>query len=158
MLRAFRNLLLVPILAGSLASVVACDAPKKPLREWRAEDHLQPAEADPSRMPGAQDDGAPSEPEAGGVERAAEALWNVSCASCHGRDGRGTGMDRPPGAQLPDFTAADFQKSRTDAQLAEVITNGRNMMPPFGKQVNAQGIEALIAHIRRFDHSPSPAP
>ncbi len=90
------------------------------------------------------------EPEQGGVDRAAQALWTVSCASCHGRDGRGKGPGRPPGAQLPDFTSAEFQQQRSDQQLVDVIRAGKGMMPPFGKQVNAEGIAALIAHIRAF--------
>ncbi len=113
---------------------------------------MQPAEADPSRT-GTQPSDEPAE--VGGVDRAAGALWNVSCASCHGRDGAGQGASRPPGAQLPDFTQGDFQKSRSDAQLTEVIVHGRNMMPPFGKQVNEQGVQALVAHIRGFAaHAP----
>jgi cytochrome c oxidase cbb3-type subunit 3 len=129
--------------------VCACDARAKPLREWRPEDHGQPAESDPARMPAEpQQAAAPAEPEAGGTERAAAALWTVSCASCHGRSGRGDGPARPPGTQPPDFSSVEFQKSRSDAQLAEVIVHGRNMMPPFGRTVNEQGVAALVAHIR----------
>jgi mono/diheme cytochrome c family protein len=90
------------------------------------------------------------DPEQGGVGRAATALWTVSCAGCHGRDGRGFGGQRPPGAQMPDFTRADFQQTRTDEAIAQQIVAGKGLMPPFGKQVNEQGIAALIAHIRGF--------
>jgi mono/diheme cytochrome c family protein len=120
----------------------ACDAPKAPLRTWTPEDHGQP-QADDSRQPMQE-----AVPEQGGVERAAAALFNVSCASCHGREGHGDGPARPPAAQIPDFASAEFQKARTDEQLAQVIREGKNMMPPFGKQVNPQGITALIAHVR----------
>jgi mono/diheme cytochrome c family protein len=125
--------------------LLACDSRVTPQREWRPEDHGQPAEVDPSRVPQA----APSNEE-GGVERAASALWNVSCANCHGRDGRGQGPGRPPAAQIPDFTSQDFQKQRTDEQLVTVIRDGRGMMPPFGKQLNEQGLKALLQHVRRF--------
>jgi len=125
--------------------LLACDSRVTPQREWRPEDHGQPAEVDPSRVPQAA-----AENDAGGVERAAAALWNVSCSSCHGRDGRGQGPGRPPGAPMPDFTSADFQKQRTDAQLLAVIRDGRGMMPPFGKQLNEQGLSALVQHVRRF--------
>jgi mono/diheme cytochrome c family protein len=102
---------------------------------------------DPTRVPAAT---APTEPEEGGVSRAAAALWNVSCASCHGRDGKGLGADRPPGAQLPDFTVAEFQKQRTDEQLLQVMREGRGLMPAFGKQLNQQGLNALLAHVRAY--------
>ena len=82
-----------------------------------------------------------------GTERAAEALFNVSCASCHGRDGRGQGERRPPGAAVPDFTQAAFQAQRSDAQLGEVIRTGRGLMPAFGKQniLTAEQIDAGAA-------------
>ena len=121
----------------------ACERRVEPRREWRPEDHGQPAQADPART-------APSEPEQGGVDRAADALYTVSCAGCHGRDGRGQGTQRPPGAQLPDFTAEAFQTQRKDPELAAVIRDGRGMMPGFAKQVNDQGIDALVAKVRRF--------
>ncbi|HEX4352255.1 MAG TPA: cytochrome c [Polyangiales bacterium] len=126
----------------------ACNGRSAPLREWRPEDHGQPAELDPART------SEPAEPEQGGVDRAADALFNVSCAGCHGRDGRGQGPGRPPGAQLPDFTSPQFQAQRSDAQLSQVIREGRGLMPPFAKQVNEQGQAALVARIRRFAASP----
>ena len=132
-------------LCGLIAlGLIACESRPTPTREWQPSDHGQPAQADPARTP------TPAAPEEGGSGRAAEALFNVSCASCHGRDGRGQGPGRPPGAQVPDFTLPDYQAQRTDEQLGEVIRNGRGLMPPFGKQVNEQGIAALVAHIRRF--------
>ncbi len=125
--------------------LLACDSRVTPQREWRPDDHGEPQQVDPSRVPQA----APSNEE-GGVERAAAALWNVSCSSCHGKDGRGQGAGRPPGAPIPDFTSPDFQKQRTDAQLLAVIRDGRGLMPPFGKQLNEQGIAALVTHVRRY--------
>jgi mono/diheme cytochrome c family protein len=125
--------------------LLACDSRVAPQREWRPSDHGQPADVDPSRVPQAA-----ATTEEGGVERAAAALWNVSCASCHGRDGHGQGPGRPPVAQIPDFTSADFQKQRTDAQILAVIREGRGMMPPFGKQLNDQGLSALVQHVRKF--------
>lgn len=128
--------------------LVACSSGEEPLRTWTAEDHVQP-QADDSREP------VPEAPaEQGGVSRAALALFNVSCASCHGREGRGDGPGRPPGAQMPDFSSVELQKGRTDEALAQVIMQGRNLMPPFGKQVNPQGIAALVAHIRSFAKAP----
>jgi mono/diheme cytochrome c family protein len=133
------------------ALLIACDSRPAPKREWRPEDHGQPADIDPARVPAAS---SPAEAEQGGVSRAAAALFNVSCAGCHGRDGKGQGVARPPGAQLPDFTSADFQKQRTDAQLIQAIREGRGMMPGFGKQVNDQGLAALVAHVRAYGAEP----
>jgi mono/diheme cytochrome c family protein len=133
--------------ALSALLLIACDSRPAPQREWRPEDHGQPAEIDPSRVPAPS---SPGEPEQGGVNRAVIALWNVSCAACHGRDGKGQGPSRPPGAQMPDFTSVDFQKQRSDEQLRQAIHDGRGMMPGFGKQVSDQGLSALVAHVREF--------
>lgn len=78
------------------------------------------------------------------------ALWNVSCAGCHGRGGRGDGPTPPPGAQMPDMTSPDFQRARTDAQLAQAIMEGRNMMPAFGQQLSPKAVSALVTHVRAF--------
>ena len=126
------------------ACLSGCERRVAPTREWQASDHGQPAQGDPARTP------TPAAPEEGGPERAADALWGVSCASCHGRDGRGQGPQRPPGAQLPDFTSAEYQASRTDAQLREVIANGKGLMPAFAKQLNEQALDALVGRVRRF--------
>jgi cytochrome c oxidase cbb3-type subunit 3 len=136
-----------------LLGLIACSEPA-PTREWKPSDHGQPERVD-DREQGAGEPEAASED---GVTRAARALWNASCASCHGRDGRGLGEGRPPGATIPDFTAEAFQKDRSDAQLAEVIRNGRNLMPAFGKQVNDHGVQALVQHVRAFAAGAEPAP
>jgi cytochrome c553 len=142
-----RQRVLVCVLSGLCALACAlsgCERRVSPTREWRPTDHGQPAQGDPSRTP------PPSEPEEGGTDRAADALFSVSCASCHGRDGRGLGDGRPPGATMPDFTAKEFQAQRSDAQLRELIRNGRGLMPGFGKQLNDSGLDALVARVRRF--------
>jgi mono/diheme cytochrome c family protein len=90
--------------------------------------------------------------EGGGSEdirvRAAAALWSTRCATCHGADGRGDGPGRPPGAPMPDFTQPSFHAERTDAQLAQVIANGRGLMPGFGDQFTDAGLAALVEHVR----------
>jgi mono/diheme cytochrome c family protein len=134
-------LLLSALLCGGL---MGCEQRVAPIREWQASDHGQPTQADPDRTP------PEAEPEEGGTERAADALYNVSCAGCHGRDGKGQGPQRPPGAPIPDFTDSQFQAQRTDAQLLQVLREGRGLMPPFGKQLNDQGLSALIGKVRRY--------
>lgn len=72
----------------------------------------------------------------------------MRCASCHGASGRGDGEGRPPGATLPDMTAAAFQDARSDAQLGEIVEKGRGLMPPFGAELSQAGIAALVKHVR----------
>jgi mono/diheme cytochrome c family protein len=124
---------------------MACSDPGTPadMREWRPEDHGQPTEVDPSRVAA-----EPTPAQAADPTRAAQALWKVACAGCHGLDGRGAGPSLPPGANVPVMTDASWQSERSDEQIAEVIRHGRNLMPPFGKQITDDGIKALVAHIR----------
>jgi mono/diheme cytochrome c family protein len=123
----------------------ACGA-ETPTREWTPEDHGYPVRNDlptTQQAPPAEDDEEPS-------VRAARALWTVSCAGCHGRGGRGDGSSKPPGAQVADLTRSEWQSSRTDAQIAQVIRDGKGMMPAFGDKIVAAGIDALVAHVRSF--------
>ncbi len=46
------------------------------------------------------------------------AVYKAKCAACHGADGQGTAM-------APAFTGNDYVKSAKDAEIADVITKGR---------------------------------
>lgn len=74
------------------------------------------------------------------------AIFKAKCATCHGTSGSG---DTPAGKSLKvrDLRSADVQK-QTDVELTKVISGGKGKMPPYGKQISVQGIEALIAYIR----------
>lgn len=126
------------LLAAMLLFASACEE-ERATREWQPEDHQPPGGgADPSQSEPA--DGA-------GSSAAGAALWRVHCASCHGAGGHGDGPAAPPVATVPDLTSAEAQ-ARTDEELAAVIREGRGMMPPFGSQLSAQGISAIVAHLR----------
>jgi mono/diheme cytochrome c family protein len=96
---------------------------------------------------------APDDPEA--IGRAAAALFRVSCAGCHGDEGRGGGSALPPGITAPDMTAASFHDERSDEALAQVIRDGRGAMPGFGSQINDRGIAALVGHVRTLRGAPA---
>ncbi len=115
------------------------------MREWRASDHVAPATSNPGQGANATNE-APS-PEM--IEQAIAALYQQRCASCHGATGAGDGADAPI-AEMPDFTAATYQDSKTDADLARAIRMGSGLMPAFGDQLNERGITALVGHVRRL--------
>ena len=126
---------------ATLSLVTSCGEERE-LREWRADDHAQPAQPDATRQE------AGEAPSGESIALAAAALFRTSCAGCHGVDGRGGGPDAPPGAAMPDLSAADYHEGRTDAEMAEAIATGRGLMPGFGSQLNARGIAALVGHVR----------
>jgi cytochrome c6 len=74
----------------------------------------------------------------------ASALFKSKCAACHAADGTGSPMGKKMGAH--DFTSADVQKM-SDAELTDIITNGKNKMPKYGS-LKPEEITGLVAYIR----------
>jgi mono/diheme cytochrome c family protein len=119
----------------------ACDKGRGDLREWQPSDHQPPAAVETT----GQGEGT----ESGDSQvKAAEALWSMRCASCHGASGRGDGEGRPPGASLPDFSSPAYHAQRSDERLAEIIVKGQGLMPAFGDQLTPAGIAAVVGHMR----------
>jgi len=78
------------------------------------------------------------------AQNASETLYKSKCAACHGADGSGSPMGKKMGAH--DFTTADVQKM-SDAELTDIITNGKNKMPKYGS-LKPEDIKGLVAYIR----------
>jgi cytochrome c6 len=78
------------------------------------------------------------------AQSASATLFKSKCAGCHGADGTGSAIGKKMGAH--DFTTADVQKM-SDAELTEVITNGKNKMPP-SKSLKPEDVKGLVAYIR----------
>jgi cytochrome c6 len=76
----------------------------------------------------------------------AAALFRAKCAACHGADGKGdTGMGKV--LKLRDLSSDDVQK-QTDAQLTDIITNGKNKMPAYKGKISDDQIKQLVGYIR----------
>jgi cytochrome c6 len=75
------------------------------------------------------------------------ALYAAKCAICHGKDGRGIPNWRSKGQ--PDLTDPKWQKSRTDAQIADAIKNGKGKYMPKAKMSDEE-IAAVVARVRYF--------
>src|SRR5579864_3823296 len=63
------------------------------------------------------------------AQNASETLFKSKCAACHGADGTGSSVGKKMGAH--DFQTAEVQKM-SDAELTDIITNGKNKMPKYG--------------------------
>jgi cytochrome c6 len=74
----------------------------------------------------------------------ASTLYKSKCAACHGADGTGSAMGKKMGAH--DFTTDDVQKM-SDAELTDIITNGKNKMPKYGS-LKPEEVKGLVAYIR----------
>ncbi len=80
----------------------------------------------------------------------AEALWNKSCAPCHGKDFKG---ETKAGAKMgvKDLTADDvragFDRDRMIKSTTEGVLNadtGKAKMKPYGEKLSAEQIAALV--------------
>jgi mono/diheme cytochrome c family protein len=74
----------------------------------------------------------------------ASGLYKSKCAACHGPDGAGSAMGKKMGVH--DFTTADVQ-TMSDAELADIITNGKNKMPKYAS-LKPEEVKGLVAYIR----------
>lgn len=76
----------------------------------------------------------------------AAATFKGKCAMCHAADGSGkTAMGEK--FNIRDLRSADVQK-QTDAQLAEIVTKGKNKMPAYDGKLTKEQIDQLVAFIR----------
>jgi cytochrome c6 len=78
------------------------------------------------------------------------ALYNKSCASCHGKDGKGnpalTKMLKVDLALLDMVDEATLAK--TDEELDAITANGHGKMPAYKDKLTVEQIESLTAYIR----------
>lgn len=84
-------------------------------------------------------------------------LFATNCARCHGREGRGDGPDAELlGVELPDFTSQEFQSTRSNQDIRDVIEKGgaplqkSPMMPPWGGFLSNYEIDHLTTFTRNL--------
>jgi mono/diheme cytochrome c family protein len=75
-------------------------------------------------------------------------IFAKSCAPCHGKEGEPNAVFAKQGVR--SFKDQAWQKGATDAQIEKSIREGKKgtMMASFEKQLSAEEIKALAAHIR----------
>lgn len=87
---------------------------------------------------------------AGAAEPDAPKIFAKSCALCHGPEGQPTEAFAKLGVR--SFKDKEWQKATSDAQLDKSIREGKKgtLMASFEKQLSADEIKALVAHIRKL--------
>jgi mono/diheme cytochrome c family protein len=76
---------------------------------------------------------------------ASSATFRTKCAMCHGQDGGGSEVGKS--MNVPDLRSPLVQKM-PDAELAQVISNGKGGMPSFKNSLSEGQIHSLVAQIR----------
>ncbi len=73
-------------------------------------------------------------------------VFKGKCAMCHGADGKGaTAMGKS--LKLRDLSSADVQK-QSDAELATIITNGKEKMPKYDGKLTKDQINDVVKYLR----------
>ena len=85
------------------------------------------------------------------AEAEAGRTFAMVCARCHGPDGGGSSLVPSLATPPRNFRDAAFQKERSDADLARVISEGKNAMPAFANIYTPEQISGLVQVIRGFD-------
>ena len=76
----------------------------------------------------------------------AATLFKTKCAVCHSADGSGN-TAQGKALKVRDLRSPEVQKLN-DAQMAEIITKGKNKMPALGKNFTQEQVKQLVALIR----------
>jgi cytochrome c6 len=75
---------------------------------------------------------------------AAKSTFQTKCAMCHGPDGAGSQVGKS--LNVPDLRSPAVQKL-PDAQLAQIISDGKGGMPPFKSSLSEEQIHGLASYI-----------
>jgi cytochrome c6 len=76
---------------------------------------------------------------------ATAATFRTKCAMCHGPDGAGSQVGKS--MNIPDLRSEAVQKL-PDAELVEIVSNGKAGMPSFKSSLSADQIHALVRYVR----------
>jgi mono/diheme cytochrome c family protein len=76
---------------------------------------------------------------------ASTATFRTKCAMCHGPDGSGSAVGKS--MNVPDLRSPAVQKL-PDAQLAQVISDGKGGMPSFKSSLSEDQVHSLVAYVR----------
>jgi len=82
-------------------------------------------------------------------------VYKSKCQTCHGPDGGGTAVGKS--LKVADLRSPDVQ-SRSDAELTQVIFDGKDNMPGFKGAITDDEIQAVLAHVRTFAAKGNSAP
>jgi mono/diheme cytochrome c family protein len=80
-------------------------------------------------------------------QQSTRSVFNSTCASCHGQHGVSTPVGKSLNA--PDLGSTTV-RGLSDAQLKQIISEGKGNMPPFKNSLSEAQISSLIKYIRTF--------
>ena len=96
----------------------------------------------------------------GGGAAAGASIYAANCKVCHEQYGEGGPNPTRPGDIIAPISSADYLKTRDDATLRNIISQGQPNfgMSPFGDSyggpLNSDQIDAVVAFIRNWESNP----
>lgn len=76
-----------------------------------------------------------------------QAIYEATCAACHGADGAGYAAEDVP---APALNASEHAWHHTDSQIASWIRGGIGQMPAVGAELSNEEIDALLAYLKQW--------
>lgn len=81
----------------------------------------------------------------------AKDVYRTYCFACHDTTGRGNQLIHKMMPELPDFTSPIWEKSRSDADLARSIVEGKGkFMLPMKDKLGTVDVEQMVSLVRGF--------
>jgi mono/diheme cytochrome c family protein len=87
----------------------------------------------------------------------AKNIYQIDCAVCHGDNGNGkTDLATSMSLTLSDWTDPKSLADKSDADLAKIIRDGKDKMPPEDAgRAKDEDIKNLVIYIRNFSKAPA---
>jgi cytochrome c6 len=82
-------------------------------------------------------------------------VYKSKCQTCHGPDGGGTAVGKS--LKVADLRSAEVQ-SKSDAELTQVISDGKENMPGFKGNITDDEIHTVLAYVRTLGAKGDSAP
>ena len=104
--------------------------------------------------PGPEGDGGGEAPVVEVSLETGKATYLARCALCHGDTGKGDG---PAGQALDpqprDHTDATYMDTLTDADIIQVVSDGKGAMPPHKDLLSEVELESVVMYVRSLSQS-----
>jgi mono/diheme cytochrome c family protein len=95
---------------------------------------------------------APGTPVPASSHLTAGNVYGTFCFACHDTNGKGDPKIRPAMPELPDFTSAAWQKTRTDSELAQSILLGKGkFMLANSDKLGSVDVKQMVTLVRGFE-------
>jgi cytochrome c6 len=82
-------------------------------------------------------------------------VYKSKCQTCHGPDGGGTAVGKS--LKVADLRSAEVQ-SKSDAELTQIISDGKDNMPGFKGTITDDEIHAVLGYVRSLATKGDSAP